>query len=99
MYDLKCKRMDCEYNKNCNCTVDDLKIASDTSCNSYQKSNEAEVGEVERVIEQPAIRKDTDVACKADCLFNKDYSCEANGITVQTCDNKYCPNCCTYMPK
>lgn len=98
MYDLKCKRMDCEYNKNCNCTVNDLKIDSDTSCGSYHKSNEAEVGEVEKV-GQPAVRKDIEVDCTANCLFNKDCICEANGITVQTCSDKTCPNCCTFMPK
>lgn len=98
MYDLKCKRQDCQYNKNWNCTVKNLEIKSDTSCETYTKSNEAEVGEVEK-IDQPAIRKNINVGCSAECLFNKDSICEANGITVQTCNNDYCPNCCTFMPK
>lgn len=98
MYDLKCKRQDCEYNKNWNCTVKNLEIKDDTSCNTYVKSNEAEVGEVEK-IDQPAIRKNINVDCKANCLFNKDSVCEANGITVQTETNITCPNCCTFMPK
>lgn len=101
MYDLKCKRLDCEYNKNCNCTVKHLDIKNDTSCDTYQKSEDMEVGKIEDVekITQPAMRKNIEVGCHADCLFNSNNICEANGITVQTCDNTYCPNCCTFMPK
>jgi hypothetical protein len=50
-------------------------------------------------VDQPPIRKDIEVGCNADCLFNHEHHCGANGITVQTCDNTACPNCCTYLPK
>ena len=98
MFDLKCKRKGCVYNKNCNCTAKNVEVKEDTSCKTYEPSNEAEVGEVEKV-GQPPIRKDIDVECKADCIFNKMDVCTANGITVQTCENIACPNCCTYIPK
>ena len=97
MFDLKCKRQDCEYNKNCNCTKKNVEIKKDTSCSSYVRSENSET-EVEK-IGQPAVRKNISVECSAKCLFSKDSSCEANGITVQTLDNRHCPNCCTYMPK
>lgn len=98
MFDIKCKRQGCVYNKNCNCTAKDIEVTKETECKTYEPSNEAEVGEVEKV-GQPPIRKDTQVACKATCLFNKDQECTANGITIQTCDNVACPNCCTFEPK
>jgi len=102
MYDLKCKRLDCDYNKNCNCTVKHLEIKNDTSCETYHKSEKEiktrNIEEIERV-NQPAMRKNIQVGCHAECLFNTNYSCQANGITVQTCDNTYCPNCATFMPK
>ena len=98
MYDLKCKRQDCQHNKNCNCVIKYVEIKEDTSCDSFEKSNEAEVGEIEK-IDQPAIRKNITVECQADCIFNKNSICEANGITVQTENNEFCPNCCTFMPK
>lgn len=98
MFDVKCKRKGCEFNKNCNCTAKDIEVTKDTACKTYKPSNEAEVGEVEK-IGQPPIRKDTKVECKASCLFNNENICTANGITVQTCDNVACPNCCTYEPK
>ena len=98
MYDLKCKRRNCVYNKNCNCTANDVEVKNDTSCKTYEASNEAEIGEIEK-IGQPPIRKDIGVGCKADCLFNQNSVCTANGITVQTLDNVTRPNCCTYQPK
>ena len=101
MYDLKCKRLDCDYNKNWNCTVKHLEIKNDTSCETYQKSEKTQKQENEKVekIEQPAIRKNIEVGCHAECLFYNNTHCSANGITVQTCDNTYCPNCATFMPK
>lgn len=98
MFDVKCKRYKCVFNKNCNCTADKLNIKADTECLTYKPSNEAEVGEIEKV-DQPAIRKNINVDCKAKCLFNKEYKCIANGITVQTCKNISNPNCCTFTKK
>ncbi len=98
MYELKCKRQSCSYNKNCNCTAKRVEIKADTACKTFQPSNEAEVGEVEKV-GQPPIRKNIEVGCHADCIFNTDEICTANGITVQTCNNPSCPICCTFMPR
>ncbi len=98
MFDLKCKRKGCVYNKNSNCTAKQVEVKKDTGCKTYMPSNEAEVGEVEK-IGQPPIRKDIHVDCEANCIFNDNCTCTANGITVRTCDNTACPDCCTYMPK
>ena len=98
MFDIKCKRKGCRFNKNLNCTAKELSVKSDTECQTYEPSNEAEVGEVEKV-GQPPIRKNIEVSCDANCLFNSDHKCAANGITVQTCENVSCPNCCTFTQK
>lgn len=95
MFDIKCKRQGCVYNKNCNCTSKDIEVNKKTECKTYEPSKNTDIHEVEK-ISQPAIRKDIAVACKADCLFNKESQCIANGITVQTCENTSCPNCCTF---
>lgn len=96
MFDIKCKRKGCRFNKNLNCTAKELSVKADTECQTYEPSNEAEVGEIEK-IGQPAIRKNIEVVCDAKCLFNSDHKCAANGITVQTCENVSCPNCCTFV--
>jgi hypothetical protein len=98
MFDLKCKRKGCVYNKNCNCTAKKVEVTKNTSCQTYEPSNEAEVGEVEKV-GQPPIRKNIEVDCKAECIFNENQVCTANGITVQTCKDKTCPICCTFEPE
>ena len=96
MFDLKCKQTNCTYNKNCNCTSKKIDVTKETDCKTYKKSNEAEVGEIEK-IGQPPIRKNIEVSCSAQCLFNRERLCIANGITVQT--ENLCPKCCTFEPK
>jgi len=98
MFDVKCKREKCVYNKNLNCSAKEINVKSNTKCETYKPSNEAEVGEIEKV-GQPPIRKDINVSCDAKCLFNNSHICSANGITVQTLSDKSCPNCCTFISK
>ena len=98
MYDLKCKRKGCTYNKNCNCTAKSVEVKDNTGCKTYEPSENIDRNQVSKIT-QPPIRKNIKVACSAECLFNNDNICIANGITVQTCDNVSEPNCCTYQPK
>lgn len=100
MFDLKCKRKGCEFNKNCNCTAKTVEVKQDTSCKTYKPSIK-NLNQEEK-IGQPPIRKNIKVDCKAECIFNQNNHCAANGITVQTCNNvsgENQPNCCTYQPQ
>jgi hypothetical protein len=98
MFDIKCKRTECEFNKNCNCNAKDLEIAKNTLCKTFSPSQNSSKNE-ESKIGQPAIRKNIIVSCKANCLFNQEQMCLANGIFVRTLENESCPNCCTYKSK
>ena len=98
MFDLKCKKLNCEYNKNHNCKAKVVEIKSDTECETFKATEKNESLEIEK-IDQPAIRKNISVECSADCIFNHQFECTANGITVQPCKQDNCPNCCTYLPK
>ena len=98
MFDVKCKRSGCRFNKNLNCSAKSIKVKADTECKTFEPSNSSDCEEIEKV-GQPPIRKDITVACDAKCLFNSDHKCAANGITVQTCENISCPNCCTFTAK
>ena len=95
MFDLKCKRMNCKYNKKCNCVAGKIDVAPSTACTTYVDSGYKRVKGDE--IEQAPTRKNTSVKCQADCLFNDNCTCKANGISVMTNDFK--PECCTFMPK
>ena len=98
MFNVKCKRSNCIHNKNLNCTAKEIYVKKDTECNTFKPSNEAEVGEIEKV-GQPPIRKDIKVDCNAKCIFNTSNICIANGITVQTSKKENCPTCQTFLQK
>ena len=98
MFDIKCKRMQCEFNKDCNCTAHDLEVTKNTECKTFKPNTTGNIT-TESKIGQPAFRKNIIVSCKANCLFNDNQLCLANGITVKTCENEDCPNCCTFKPK
>lgn len=94
MFDLKCKRMDCKYNKNCNCEAKKIDVASSTKCETYVDTGyKAKTDKIQQV----PTRKNTAVECKANCIFNDNCVCKANSISVMT--NDFQPECCTFMPK
>lgn len=101
MVDLKCERQNCKFNKSCNCTADDIDVASSTECTTYQQSDNPAKHEKDR-IPQALVRHNTNVRCKAECLFARDCECIANGITIENLDlggKCDCPACCTFLPK
>jgi len=95
MFDLKCKRQGCRFNENCNCTAHDIMVGRETECQTYEDSgiNKKEKDE----IKQTAARKNIEVKCRANCLFNENHKCKANGISVMTNDGS--PECSTFMQK
>ncbi len=97
MFDLKCKRQSCEFNKNCNCTAKKVEVKKDTSCETFEPTNKASFEEEK--ITQPPLRKDIEVDCNAKCLFNEAGVCQANGITVQPTSKTESPTCVSFQPK
>jgi len=106
MVDLKCKREDCNFNKNCNCMAEGIDVITTTACSTYTPSPDKNKHESDR-IPQALIRHNTNVRCTAPCLFESNTECIANGITVLNEPEKYphspctkpCPCCATYLPK
>ena len=98
MYDLKCKRQGCKFNKNCLCQAKEITIGKNAQCTSYEASQDYHKKENSKII-QKAMRNNTNVSCKASgCIFNSDLICTANGITVCTIANNK-PECCTIKIK
>ncbi len=99
MFDLKCKREGCTYNKNCRCSAKHITIEKVANCQSYTPSEDYKKTE-KSTITQKALRTNTIVDCKvAGCLFNHGGSCIANGITVATKTNTNEPECLTIKQK
>ena len=95
MFDLKCQRLNCKFNKDCNCQAKNVQVASSTTCQTYEDCGYKKGKKDE--IKQTPTRKNTCVACEAKCLFNDKTTCKANSISVMT--NDFAPKCCTFMPK
>jgi len=100
MKDLKCALAECEYNQAYCCCAKAIDVCSDTGCKTYapnsgKRKNLFEAGEdfVPRNYDV-----DTHVHCKADCIFNKEDICHANGITVLG-DLSHDAVCATFMKR
>ena len=101
MKDLKCGLRLCKYNKGYSCVANAIEIANNTDCLTYEKSDKKNKDMFENASEfVPAnYNVDTEVSCGADCLFNKDKKCMANGITIMNSEGIGDANCLTYVKK
>ncbi len=97
MVDLKCKCGKCEHNSNCNCYARCIMVGASAECKTYQKSKDENKTEYSDEIVQPLVRPSVEVMCRANCLFNKQGKCKANGISVQIDNNNV--ECSTFLPK
>lgn len=105
--DLKCKKLDCKYNKTFACTRKGIFVTDNCLCSDYEKAQELppeqkqDVGE-DMFIKEPKIHpyrhnKNICIQCNASCIFNHDKICKSNGITLM--EYKKEPLCCTFMKK
>lgn len=84
MKDLKCGLKDCKYNKGYCCTAKKIGVDNNSDCVSYTPSEQKRQALFESAEDfAPAnYSVDTSIECTAQCLFNKNNKCIANGITV-----------------
>lgn len=102
--DIRCRKTTCRFNDRYTCKAKDILIKKNWVCNQYQKSDKP-VGDKTKWLfsDTPpkyAPQRDSstiEIGCKADCLFNCDGKCVANGITLN--DIKEKPLCVTFLPK
>ena len=101
--DIRCRKTDCVYNELLTCRADKIEIKDELECACYKKDSEKEIDISKQIFEgEPEIapyrhNKDLCLKCKADCLFNNNHNCIANGITVN--DVNDCALCITFMKK
>ena len=104
--DLKCKKMDCEYNKCFSCQSKEICVSKKCECNTYTPSNTKDKDQHQDISRDmfetaPEIypyrhKKNIQVLCNAHCLFNEDGKCMANGISIS---NQHTATCITAIPK
>lgn len=100
--DLKCKKLDCVYNKEYGCIAKGIKVKHNLTCSTYEKNEELPSGQkqnVSKTLFETAPQyhpfrhnKDINIKCEArQCLFNENGDCISNGITIQRSNFKaYC---------
>lgn len=98
MKDLKCGLKNCRYNKGYSCCSHEISVDEGTDCRTYspdpeKRTNMFEAGEDFTPVNYSV---DTDVRCTADCVFQKQEKCVANGITVMSESNQAAV-CLTFM--
>ena len=105
--DLKCKKLECKYNDRYSCMKECIRVARNAECDSFEVAEDLGEGQKQDVSRDmfetaPDIhpyrhKRDIDIECAADCLFNYDKKCRANGISV--CNLKSCALCTTFIKK
>ncbi len=99
--DLRCRKTECLYNNKYTCTAKSVKINNKIICSSYVKTNKQEPDTSRFIFDRApdyAPQRDSktaNICCEANCLFNQNKCCEANGITVNPISNK--PYCITFL--
>jgi len=99
MKDLKCALSECEYNQAYCCCAKSIDVSSDTGCNTFvQSTKRKNLFEMGDDFAKRNYEVDTNVKCKANCIFNKEDICNANGITVLG-DLTHEAVCATFMQR
>lgn len=98
MKDLKCGKKMCKFNKGYCCCAKKIEVAKTTDCLTYSPTeknfSDFEAGED---FVKADYSVDTSVGCNADCIFQKENKCVANGITVM--GEKSSATCLTFIKK
>lgn len=98
--DLKCRKLDCKYNKLFSCTRKGIKVVRNRDCSSYEKAEEMDSDQKQKqpqemFSDKPTVYpcrhvKNLTIACDAKCLFNREGICFSNGISIIDLGNASC---------
>ena len=98
MKDLKCGLKNCKYNKGYCCCAKEISVDRHTDCVTYtdDPTKRKSLFEAGTDFIPANYDVDTKITCSAQCLFNKNNVCIANGITVMG-DGKNEASCLTFV--
>lgn len=99
--DIVCRKTECKYNKDYVCHAKGILIDKKIICATHEPIDEQKpdysktLPKKTPVYGKHRVVRDLNLLCKADCLFNHNGYCEANGITINSLDEK--PYCITFL--
>ena len=101
--DIRCRKTNCHFNNKYTCRAKKILITQKILCSTYENANKNEPDTSKTMFQRApeyAPQRDSktmSIGCKADCVFNVEGKCIANGITVNSIANK--PYCMTFVKK
>ena len=96
MKDLKCGKKSCKFNKGYCCCARKIEVAKSTDCLTFTPTEKNKsMFEAGSDFVKADYSVDTAVGCNANCIFQKENRCVANGITVMGENNA--ANCLTFI--
>ncbi len=100
MKDIKCGLKTCKFNKGYSCIAKEINVSSSADCTTYTRdsSKQSSMFEAGSDFVKADYSVNTDVGCRADCVFNKEGKCAATGITVMSEDSAQA-GCLTFLRK
>lgn len=100
--DIRCRKTSCKYNDRQTCQAKEILVGKQVDCTTFERGEEQKQDLSKSIFEEtPDFARQRDVktmkiGCKADCIFNENGLCTANGITVNSLKLPYCM---TYLKK
>lgn len=95
--DLKCKKMICKHNDGCACMSKRILVGRNCECTTFEKSDDLDEKQTQDISKNmfevaPDLHpfrhnKNINIECNAECLFNNEGHCKANGISVMNGKN------------
>lgn len=100
MKDLKCGLKNCKFNQGYCCCARAIDVKHDTGCATYtfDATKAKSMFEAGSDFTKANYAVDTSVACTAECIFQKNRKCIANGITVMN-ENGTEAKCLSFIKK
>lgn len=98
-----CRKTNCKFNRNFVCYAHNLDLSKNAKCDTFQNLNAIENDSSKKLYKvKPKYDsfkscKKLKICCSANCQFNKNKECHANGITVNSLEE--IPYCITYFKK
>lgn len=86
---IVCRKTKCKYNNNLACQSEKIFIDRELNCEQYEPIEKGSLQDISKNMMETAPEiapfrhnKDIHIKCQANCVFNKDCHCVANGIFI-----------------
>jgi len=103
---ISCRKLKCEYNKKSTCQAKGIKVDSELNCTTYKPVEKKNLPDPTKHMFDIAPEfapyrsfRNANIKCDANCIFNQNHDCKANGILVNQNSQKERAICFTHTQK